>query len=195
MANRVNMNKPGAQAPVAPAKKPKMVMLNWKPTRALIIHAAHSGSLISKLSAADSTLTREQVQQMLAENKPLHIIPGIHEVPAAIWAKFSDHETIKSLLDNEELVVITNAMVSKASRTGENADAPADNLPKTLEELGANEAADLIDGLVTDENLTLLEAWQESEKGGKKRASVLAALEKRITTIKETAQRFAGAGA
>lgn len=185
-------NQGGASAEKKPKGTSPDVMINWKPNRALVIHAAHSGSLISKLSAADSTLTREEVKQMLTENKPLHIIPGIHPISAALWAKFEDHETIVNLIADEKLIVITKAMVSKEAKGKEDGDDPATNLPKDLNDLGANEAKDLIDGLVSDENLELLEKWQETEKGEKKRSSVLEALEKRIKTIKETAARFAG---
>ena len=178
-----------AAAPVPAAKASTEVMLNWKQARLLVFHPPQSGSMLSTLSAANSVLTPDQVKAELKQHKALTILPGIHAYPAHLWAEAKSHPLILALLRDEQLVVITNAVIGKTADTSK-ANEPAAAMPATLDNVGTAQARDLVEGCT---DLALLKKWQEAEKvSGEPRQTVLDALKGQVELLIETDKRFKG---
>ena len=167
---------------------PDEVMLHWAQTRIVAVHLPQSGSMLSQLSAPDARMTPEQLEAEQRKQQAVTIVPGTHAYPAADWNAIKDHPTIKALMRDDQLKVVTNAMVGKNADAA-NAEEPSATMPGSLDKVGTANALTLVEGCT---DLDLLKRWLDREKSGQKRTSIVNALESQVALVKDTDARFKG---
>lgn len=177
-----------------PKQKAEVVFLNWKPTRALIIHPAQPGVLSSYLSDPKVTLKKEEAQANMKFKAEFRMITGTHSYEKANWDRIKDNDAIageKGLLETEELVMWTNGMLGMP---GNPAD-PAQKLPDNLEGIPSRQAVELVESIVLEDARIpedLLDKWFTAEEAGKERDNVLTAIKNQKSRIEAARKALRG---
>lgn len=177
------------------SNKESVVLLTWTPPRPFVIHLPQSGGLLAAVAnsaSATAVVTPEQMKAAMAEHKPLLIIPGTNEYPAAMWELVKGHPSVRSHIADGNLILQTKVALGQKPAEGEKPDAPATKLPGSLTNLDPAKARELADNC---DNLEILERWLKQETLNGSRTSVVDILRGKIDQVKETEARFTGSGA
>jgi hypothetical protein len=182
-----------AQRPVAKGEgkaveKKGKVWLTWDENRIWVIHPFRGSNMLSTLTKADATLTREQVKELLKQQKQMNVLPGLHEYPEALWDKVKDHEDVEMALNDGRLHLMTEA---DFGGKGADSDQPARKLPETLDAVATGNARIMAEAC---QDLDVLRRWLAAEQAGKARGTVLTELEAQIAIVLETENNIQEAG-